>query len=283
MKPEEREIRALVRLLSEETEGHVVIVHKRLLEYGELAVPYLREALERSPDSTSSPAAKVLEEIRLTRLEKEICAYAREAAPDLEEGLFLLARFKHPEATQKAYGPVLERMAAGLRRRISDSVEHREVVAAVRRYFYGEEGFCGNRWDYYDPDNSFIHRVLERKTGIPISLAAAILLVARRIGLRFYGVGMPGHFLLQYGSGKEGILIDPFNGGEVLEREAIRESFESRGLEFRDSYLAPTGTREILARTLRNLIAIYRQRGETEGVARLNRFHRIVLQGSSST
>jgi regulator of sirC expression with transglutaminase-like and TPR domain len=224
-----------------------------------------------------------LEEIRLARLEKEVWAYSRQAAPDLEEGLFLLARFKSPEATEAAYGPILERMAAGLRKRVSDSVEPGEVVAAVRRYFYGEEGFCGNRWDYYDPDNSFIHRVLERKTGIPISLASAMLLVTRRVGLPFYGVGMPGHFLLRYGSGENGILIDPFNSGEVLEREAIRTSFESRGLEFRDSYLAPMGTREILGRTLRNLIAIYRQRGETERVARLNRFHRIVLQGSSST
>ena len=281
MSSEERQIRSLVLLLSEDDPLQRELIRKRLIELGEAAVPHLQRALGHNTRD-SDRAAEILEEIRLNQLEHKIASSVAAEDPDLEEGAFLLAQLKYPEAKQKNSGMLLDRMAGDLKERIRSLPDRRSILEVTRHYLYVEEGFRGNARTYYDPDNSFLNRVLERKTGIPISLAVVTLLVARRISLPFYGIGIPGHFLLQYGKNADGILIDPFNGGNVLDRDDIVRSLISRGIPLQSSFLNPAGNREILARMVRNLIAIYRNRQEVETVHRLLRFHALIAQDPSS-
>lgn len=129
---------------------------------------------------------------------------------------------------------------------------------------FGERGFAGNVEDYYDPDNSFLHRVLARRTGIPISLAVVMIEVGRRADVTLEGVGMPGHFLVRVPA--SGVVLDPFDGGRTLDDAALEELFRAvtgAGSEvpFGPHLLPAVTTHGILSRMLANLAGIYRTRG----------------------
>ncbi len=133
-------------------------------------------------------------------------------------------------------------------------------LAAISYVLYEVEGFHGNLDDYYDPRNSYLNEVLSRRTGIPISLGILYQSVAARAGLRLFGVNAPGHFILGCRSGGELLFVDPFSGGDVLDREGCRRRIEKVLGEkdvLRDEHLCPAPPRDIVARVLRNLKAAF--------------------------
>lgn len=282
MPGEDDRIRALIRLLAEEKPAHRSLIRTRLVDYGDQAVPLLMRAVHEEAD-TKDQASEILEEIRLNRLEERVALFYSGRHPDLEEGVFLLAELKFPEVEKEAYQLELDRLAYGLRSRLSERDRPERTVQIMQKVLYELEGFRGNDWNYYDPDNSFINRVLDRRTGIPISLAVVILLIARRISLPFYGIGMPGHFLVQYGLGDEAILIDPFRSGDSLDRKKILRTLKEQGVPDPEAYLRPVDARFILVRMVRNVMAIYYKQNEEGLVSRLTRWQELILQPSSST
>lgn len=125
----------------------------------------------------------------------------------------------------------------------------------LRAYLFETLGFRGNERDYGDPENSFLDSVLERRVGIPISLAVVMMEVGRRIGAPIHGVGMPGHFLVMDGA-RDGVWCDPFHGGELYDIEGCRRLFarvhgNARG--FSRALLTPTEPLAIVGRMLANL------------------------------
>ena len=133
-------------------------------------------------------------------------------------------------------------------------------IAALNLVLFARHGFCGNRDDYYDPKNSFLNEVIERKTGIPITLSVLYMEVARRVGVRVAGVGFPGHFLVKTQAGGNDIVIDPFNRGEIKSAEdldAMLQQMSGGQLGLRGEFLAPLSKPQILTRMLANLKAIY--------------------------
>lgn len=144
--------------------------------------------------------------------------------------------------------------------RLRSSPSLRRRLAAISHFLYAEEGFRGNSEAYYDPRNSYLNEVLERRLGIPISLAVVYLAVAARAGLPMYGVGTPGHFVLGVSEGRETFYVDPFSEGEVLERDACQERIEQLLGEagvLSAEHFRPASPLEIGARVLRNLKAAY--------------------------
>jgi regulator of sirC expression with transglutaminase-like and TPR domain len=135
-----------------------------------------------------------------------------------------------------------------------------QLITALGEYLFGHLGFRGNVDHYYDPRNSFLNEVLDRRLGIPITLSAVYLEVGRRIGLNLRGVGMPGHFLVKYVGPDEELVIDPFGGGGILSpadcQQILDRIFDGK-LCFEPQMLTVVGTRQILARMLTNLKAIY--------------------------
>ncbi len=132
------------------------------------------------------------------------------------------------------------------------------------RHLFVDLGFAGDRSRYYDPRNSYLHQVIERRRGIPISLAVLTLSVGRRVGVPLDGVGMPGHFLLRDRVDRQ-VFVDPFAGGALLDREGCRRAFRAvQGDEvaFHDAYLEPVGAHSILARMLANLRAVFAAVGD---------------------
>lgn len=147
----------------------------------------------------------------------------------------------------------LDRLAAGID----------DLDGLVRRLF-AERGFVGNAEDYYDADNSLLHRVLARRTGIPITLAVVMIEVGRRAGVALEGVGMPGHFLVREPA--SGVLLDPFDGGRALDGAALEGRFRAvtgAGPEvpFGAHLLPRVTTHGILSRMLANLAGVYRTSG----------------------
>jgi len=159
----------------------------------------------------------------------------------------------------------------------ADSDVYRSL-AALNHVLFTEHGFRGNREDYFDPKNSFLNEVLERKTGIPISLSVLYMEVAQRIGLVLAGVGFPGHFLVKYVREGAEIVIDPFLGGEVRSSDdlnrVLRDLYGGR-VGFNPEFLEPVSKKQILKRMLANLKAIYLKKNDL--VKTLLVFDRLII------
>jgi regulator of sirC expression with transglutaminase-like and TPR domain len=180
----------------------------------------------------------------------------------LAETALLLAQEEYLDLKVEAYIRRLDTMAETVRHRLGLELDPRCIVATINTYLFDEQGFRGNREDYYDPRNSFLNDVLERKTGIPITLSVLYIEIGRQVGLPIAGVGMPGHFIVQYTAQAESFWIDPFSGGAVLTREdciARLRQIYGQALRWHDAYLQPLSDRDILRRMLHNLKAIYVQ------------------------
>lgn len=179
---------------------------------------------------------------------------------DLVGAGLLLGRLEDPGVNVEAGRERVEELAAGFRRRVADVPQGLARVEALNRFLFEDRGFRGNVEDYYDPRNSFLADVLERRAGLPIALSLLYVEVGRRAGLPLRGVSFPGHFLVRYDAEGDVLFIDPFRQGRLLETEALEELLEGvtgRPTALNPAFLRPAPDREILARMLRNLKGIY--------------------------
>src|SRR6266581_8631863 len=185
-------------------------------------------------------------------------------AIDLGHASLLIAREEYPDLDVGRYLARLDEMAQEVRGRMKGREGAASQIAHLNRLLFEEMGFRGNREQYYDPRNSFLNEVLDRRTGIPITLSTVYLEVGRRIGCRLAGVAFPGHFLVRT-IGREvmsDVLIDPFNRGLILtEQECKALLLETYGgqVPFRPELLKRARNSEILQRMINNLKWIYQQ------------------------
>jgi regulator of sirC expression with transglutaminase-like and TPR domain len=152
----------------------------------------------------------------------------------------------------------LDRMALDLSARLPGPAEGPEFVRGANQYLFEDLGFRGNEAEYHDPRNSCLNHVLDRRTGIPIALSVVYIEVARRMGQPVVGIGLPGHFIVEYDDGRYSTYIDPFHAGKLLTAEDCRKLAQKiTRAEVEPSALAPVSTRYILVRMLNNLRAAY--------------------------
>ena len=276
----ESQIKALIRLLADENVRIAKTICARLVEAGDPAIPLLQEAEIEQPEMAARIAA-VLEEIRGMRLEQEFHELLEkgDCQVDLERGVFLIARYAYPTLDERHYSTMLDDMASEVRDRLGSRVSGEEAVKSLGRFLFTEQGFHGNTKHYYDTENSYINKVLDRRTGIPISLSIVYLLLTHRLNLPAFGVGMPGHFLVKFEAGKYKIFVDCFNGGALLAERDCTRFLQQAGYGFEDRFLDRTSNRAILVRSLKNLIPIYRKMEEPSKEERLSRFITILEGG----
>jgi regulator of sirC expression with transglutaminase-like and TPR domain len=196
-----------------------------------------------------------------------------EALPLLPTAL-LIARDEYPDLDPTVYDAVVQAHADHLRTEV-DTIEHWPLkIAAVNRHLFDELGYGGDHGEYYDPRNSYLNQVFERRLGNPISLALVQMEVARRLGIPLDGVSFPGHFLVRLPVDDGVLVMDPYNGGRPLDVEELRERARSHlGGETPDDHvlaqiLDAAPARAILMRMLRNLHGVYVERGEWDRAAR---------------
>jgi regulator of sirC expression with transglutaminase-like and TPR domain len=183
---------------------------------------------------------------------------------DLGRAALAIAQEEYPSLQVDSYLTRLDQLAAAARDRSSDENSPYRLLASINYVLFTQEGYRGNRDDYYDPRNSFLNDVIERRTGIPITLSVLYMEVARRLGLRLSGVGFPGHFLVKYSGNDEEIVVDPFDKGEVRTADELQQMLDSLYIGkvvFQPDLLAPVTNKQIIQRMLYNLKAIYARQG----------------------
>jgi len=189
---------------------------------------------------------------------------------DLAEAALLIAAQEYHNLDIAAYLARIDGMAAALRRRMRADISPADTIILLNHYLFEELGFSGNSAEYYDPRNSFLNEVLDRRTGIPITLSLVYLEIGRRVGLQLEGVSFPAHFLVKCATHEGVIVLDPYAKGASLGMDDLqRRVKELAGGIAPDpgrvkSLLAAADKREILSRMLRNLKGIYLERKELE-------------------
>jgi regulator of sirC expression with transglutaminase-like and TPR domain len=200
---------------------------------------------------------------------------------NLAEASLMLAQDIYPQVDIPAYLTRLDEIALAIKKRIASDAFAEQKVRALNYYLFSEMRFSGNIDDYYDPRNSYLNEVMERRVGIPITLSILYLEVGKRLGLNLKGVSFPGHFLVKLAVKRGQLVLDPFTGGEAQSESDLRQrlaqvlpSKKAEQVQL-DSYLEPATPRQIVARVLRNLKNIYMQTGKLEQALAV--MHRMLL------
>ena len=194
---------------------------------------------------------------------------------DLAHACLLIAQDAYPDLHVERYLGDIERMAMRLRGLMPATSAPEERVAVLNQFLFEDLGFRGNTEEYYDPRNSYLNDVLDRKIGIPISLSIVYMAVGRRVGLPLEGVSFPGHFLVRLRMRAGVLVLDPFAGGAPQSEADLRERLQRvipAGATDNvpiselplDQFIEAASNRQILARVLRNLKAIYRETDKPE-------------------
>jgi len=205
-------------------------------------------------------------------------------SPDgLVSGAVAIAVHLLPKTDGRRVDAILQQYADTVRSRVRRR-QPQAVVAHLHEVLFEEAGFTGNTRDYYDVSNNLLPAVLESKCGLPVTLSLIYKAVAGRVGLRTWGVNVPGHFLLAVDMGPTPMLVDPFSQGRVISRqeayERLREMLGEQ-VEWPGELLRPASHRVFLTRMLQNLLNTYSSRGQYKQVAAMLEMEMLLWPGES--
>jgi regulator of sirC expression with transglutaminase-like and TPR domain len=279
------QISHLIRLIDDRDEFVRSRVRDQLIAIGEDALPFLEMTARTENPTLRAIAGGIIEAIfpkQLGQKFRQLALSARGSDLNLESGIILLMEFGHPRSEPDEVTVPLDRIAQKLESCLKQNDSPEQAVQKMTRLLFVEEGFAGNESNYLDPDNSYFNKVLERRTGIPITLSALCMLIARRLNLPIVGVGLPGHYIVKYASPKDPVFFDPFHKGQILDRQDCIEIVNRTGYRFEEHHLSQSTQRETLVRMINNLVAAYSQSGELQKAQQLKEYIGILLNSPQS-
>jgi regulator of sirC expression with transglutaminase-like and TPR domain len=254
-------ISTLIGLLGDGSPTVLIEVRRELARHGRQANSALRRATRGAdPQARAHARLLLLAMDRESVVRRMVCFASREKL-ELERGLWLLSRLDRPELDVRPYLLALDAMAAEVAKRIESKPPGLERALLLPKYLGGELGFCGDQEDYHHPDNVFVHRAIERRRGLPLTLVAIYLFVARRAGLSASAVPLPGHVMLRLRDGGKSAVIDVFAGGEVLSERQILKYLADHKLPFHPRWFGDAGDDALFQRQINNLRASWQRRG----------------------
>jgi len=271
--PETRKA-ALVSLLGDEDPSVYQAVREKILSFGDSSRQWLRPHTLSSDPLIRRRAQDIIRHFEGLAADNRFLAFCLQQGQDLdlERGAWLLAQTRYPDTNLEAYGALLDAFAAELRQRMPIQARAQSVLTIINNYLFGELRLAGNEQNYYDPENSYLNRVLDRRTGNPINLCLVYLLIARRLQLPIVGIGLPGHFLCRYQSPTEEIYIDAFDKGKLMTKADCVHYLVRGNYDLRDEYLAPISSRRMLTRICGNLHQINLRLKAEEEMTRFQRY-----------
>ncbi len=258
----EKEIKALIYLLDDpDTDIFREIEHK-LITCGPEVIPLLESSWESSFDPLSqSRIENIVHKIQFDQVKNDLQLWKLNNAEDLLEGLLIINRYQYPNLNDEQVYVQLAELRRNAWYHLMYDMSPVEKVKLLNNIIFREFGLSGNTTNYHDPQNSFIHKVLESKKGNPISLACIYALVAQKLDIPIFGVNLPKHFVLAYADGdnqdKVLFYINVFNRGQIMREEDIFAFLRQLNLPLSDEYTLPCDNLAIIRRVLRNLIAAY--------------------------
>jgi regulator of sirC expression with transglutaminase-like and TPR domain len=265
---------ALLNLLADDDPAIYRTVREKILSYGPQAADWLRPQRLSNDPTLRRRAVEIMLHFDRQAADNRFLAFCLKHGEefDLEQGAWLLAQTQYPDINTEGYGALLDAYSRSLQQRLDFGAGPKEILSTINDYLFRELGFSGNEDNHYDVENSYLNRVLDRRTGNPINLCLTYILLARRLRLPVAGIGLPGHFLCRYQSSSVEVYLDPFNGGKFLTKADCIQYLVNGNYSLRDDYLAPVNPRRMLLRICGNLHQIYLHLQMAEETTRLQRY-----------
>jgi regulator of sirC expression with transglutaminase-like and TPR domain len=265
---------ALIKLLGDEDPTVYQAVKNKIISLGSDTQLWLKPCQLSGDPMVRRHAQEIVRHFDRELADTRFMAYCLqdESLLELERGALLMAQTEYPEINPAAYSAILDDLAGELREWLAASDPKERLLVRVNKFLFEEKGFTGNMENYYDPENSFLNRVLDRRTGNPVSLCLVYVLLMRRLGFPVSGVGLPGHSVCRFQSEAEEVYIDAFNLGKLLTRNDCIEHLTRCKHEMRDEYLQPMSSRRMLARMCGNLEQIFIELKRNDDATRVQRY-----------
>ncbi len=265
---------ALLNLLGDDDPAVFQTVREKILSCGPPAAEWLRPHTLSGDPALRRRTRQIVRHFDRQAADNQFLGFCLKHGEDfsLEHGLWLLAQTEYPEINIEAYQALLDNFAGEVAERLELGREPKELLGQLNAYMFGELHFAGNEKNYYDPENSYLNRVIDRRTGNPINLCVVYMLLARRLRLPVAGIGLPGHFICRYQSTAAELFIDPFNRGKFLTKADCVQYLTHGNYSLRDDYLAPVSPRKLLLRVCGNLHQIFLQLERAQEATRLQRY-----------
>ncbi|MBA4149194.1 MAG: hypothetical protein H0X66_13855 [Verrucomicrobia bacterium] len=265
---------ALISLLADEDPAVYQTIWSKLLSYGPDVVTWLQPYLLDSDPLLRRRSQAIVDHFGRQSADTDFLGFCLRQGEefDLESGVWKLVKTEFPNFNEQAYRALLDGYANELKRRVSLDGGAETIVAHINEFLFSELGFRGNEEDYYDPDNSYLNRVLDNRLGNPISLSLVYIWIARRMHLPVAGIGLPGHFICRFQTSKEELYIDAFNSGKLLTKVDCVKYLLQTSHTLEEGHLAPISARRVLLRICANLHQIYTALEQAEHVSRFQRY-----------
>jgi regulator of sirC expression with transglutaminase-like and TPR domain len=271
--PESRKT-ALITLLTDEDPAIYQVVRKEILACGQGAIEWMRPHTLSSEPALRRRAQEIIQHLARQTADDRFLEFCLTHGEDLnlEQGIWLLAQTQYPDINVEAYQALFDSHAGELRERLDTRGDADRIIGTLNHYFFEVLRFTGNEQNYYDPENSYLNRVVDRRTGNPINLCIAYLLLARRLKLPLAGIGLPGHFICRFQSSTEEYYIDVFNKGKLWTKADCVQYLLQGNYKLQDDYMAPVTSKRLLMRVCGNLHQIYHHLELAEDTTRLQRY-----------
>ena len=265
---------ALLTLLTDDDPQIYRLVRGEIIALGQPATDWLRSYSLCDDPVLRRRTREIVAHFERQDADNEFLAFCLSHGDDLdlERGCWLLAKTQHPDINVEAYAALLDSFAGDLLEQIDFGGEDESILAEINDYLYVKQGFAGNERNYYDPDNSYLNRVVDRRTGNPISMCMIYLFVARRLRLPVTGIGMPGHFVCRFQSSRKEYYIDAFNRGRLLSKADCIRYLQRTAHDYHEKFLSPISPGRTLLRICANLHQIYVNLERVEERARAQRY-----------
>jgi regulator of sirC expression with transglutaminase-like and TPR domain len=265
---------ALLKLLTDEDPAIYHVVREKILACGQEAIEWLRPHTLSSEPAMRRRAQEIIQHLARQTADDRFLEFCLKQGEDLnlEQGAWLLAQTQYPDINIEAYQALFDSYAGELRERLDLHAAADQLLGGLSQYLFDFLGFRGNEQNYYDPENSYLNRVMDRRTGNPINLCLVYLLMARRLRLPVTGIGLPGHFVCRFQSTSEEYYIDVFNRGKIWTKANCVQYLLYGKYKLQDDYLTPVSPRRMLMRICGNLHQIYHDLEMTEETTRFQRY-----------
>ncbi|KPK79142.1 MAG: hypothetical protein AMS27_18320 [Bacteroides sp. SM23_62_1] len=283
-----KQLQALITLLEDPNEDIFKMVSSSILEHGPAVIPELEKAWENSADQVYQERLEnLIQKIQKDYTMKDLKIWIKSDSEDLLEGAWLIARFQFPDLGYHEVNEPLERIKNDVWLELNENLTALEKIKVINHIFFEIHGFSKNTSNFYNPQNSYINQVIEKKRGNPISIAILYLIIAQKLGLPVFGVNLPKNFILAYrddhglmdlfSDQRENILfyINPYNKGTILGRKEIEYFLQQQQLKPQRSYFLPCTNLEIIKRIVYNLINSYERLGYQDKVIQFTKILQI--------
>lgn len=255
------EFEALISLLEDPDRDIYQQIKHKLVSSGPEAIPLLEESWEKSFDPLQqSRIEQVIHTIQFDQVKSDLQIWKLSNQNNLLEALLILSRYQYPTLDEQYVLNTLSELRRDCWFGLFYEMTPIEKVKLLNNIIFRDFGLSGNTSNYHDPQNSYIHRVLETKKGNPISLACIYSLIAQKLDIPIYGVNLPRHFVLAYMNEDESnvlFYINVFNRGQIMQRNDIESFLKQLNLPMAEEFTLPCSHLSIIKRVIRNLITSY--------------------------